>query len=58
MLLVCDPLPGVLDSIWPRVDSLTMDVIVIELTFIDCTVWTCEYAKPLLLTFDEVSHIA
>ena len=40
MLLVLDPLAGILDSIWPRVDSLTMDVIVVELTFEDGSIRT------------------
>ena len=57
MLLVGDPVALVLDPIWPRVDSVAIDLIIRKLTPVDATVRAIKQSISMLLAFVKLSYV-
>ena len=57
MLLIGDPVALVLNPIWPRVDSVAIDMILGKLTSINATVRAIKQPFSMLLAFVKLAYV-
>ena len=57
MFLIIYPASIVLDTVWPDINSVPINVIVLKLTFVDTTIGTGQHTLSRLLAPDKLPNV-